>query len=127
MMKSQRSQKDSHTQALRPQDILAEWLASVSLLHLNYRQINGYVNQYEEQRLAQKNLTKQVGQCPVGDLVRLLIRIEEELEKLLVEMDHLEELESLNNYKKLIEHTVTLDQLNQSANGLLHLAALPPS
>ncbi|GAB3952138.1 hypothetical protein GCM10028805_33540 [Spirosoma harenae] len=51
-----------------------------------------------------------------------------ELEKLLLEMDlenPMEQSGARQYFKKLVAHTIRLDQLNNQAQAMIHLASLP--
>ncbi|GAB4018641.1 hypothetical protein [Spirosoma koreense] len=71
-----------------------------------------------------------IGQCPVDQLITLLTRMQEELEKLLLDIEKEEPIDSLDSdesCQKLLIHTQILEDLNQQAKAMLHLTALPAS
>lgn len=117
-------------EATRPESILAGWLKAVTNFHSSYHQLITCINQrMNEPELTLKNRVC-IGQCPVNVLVELISLMRKELEKLNQDIDHPAQFNQLTvaeNYKKLLNHTRVLNQLNQQAKNRLYLVGLPSS
>lgn len=113
-----------------PKPILANWLEAAANFHLSYTQLITHV----KQRIAKQDLRtahkRHIGQCPVGQLLMMVIRMRRELEKLTQDMDQggcLQKLPTRKKYNKLATHTLRLNHLNYQAKLRLDLDRLSMS
>lgn len=125
---------DTHQSAnedgFNKENVVADWLEAIANLYAYYEQLEAWVNKAVMQQDIHQDPSHFMGQCPVHQLVSLVIRMETELETLLQDMDHLAQVESApskQHYQKLIAHTLRLSQLNQQARTKLYLVSLPAS
>ncbi|MVM28412.1 hypothetical protein GO755_00100 [Spirosoma sp. HMF4905] len=110
--------------------IVTDWLVAISDLYDYYEQLESWVNKAVIKQDKPQDSTHFMGQCPVHQLVSLVIRMEAELEILIQDMDQLAQVEpspSKQHCQKLIAHTLRLTQLNQQAQTKLYLVSLPAS
>ncbi|WP_020603063.1 hypothetical protein [Spirosoma spitsbergense] len=126
MSKSYSSETD------KPERILADWAAAIADFHTYHQQVVTCISQIGiEHDLGRENIKSVfIGQCPVSLLVKLVATMQEELEKLLQDMDQLVNpgpSGMSQNYEKLAAHTHVLHQLNQEAQKGLHLVNLSNS
>jgi hypothetical protein len=111
----------------RPEDILAKWAVAVSAFHRNYNQLIGHVNTISLHQQLGVSTAKYIGQCPIDQLLKLLMNMEKELKKFTTQADRMTLRPTRKNFEKLLTHTESLNQLNQQAEQLLQLIALPAS
>ncbi|GAB4050817.1 hypothetical protein [Spirosoma litoris] len=131
-MPTQQPEDDASSfDGLSPKRILLEWTEAITNLYTNYQELSGYI----EQAIGQKSHPEEdtityIGQCPLSQLVTLVTTMQTELEKLLQEVskkDTSAKLSPQKHYKRLMEHTLLLDHLNQQARSRLHLLSLSTS
>lgn len=113
-----------------PEYILIGWLEATTNFHLCYNQLITNVSQ----RVADQDLRKgsriDTSQCPIGQLLTMVTRMQRELKKLAQDMDQEDRLTKLSarkNYEKLATHTLRLNQLNYQAQLRLDLSRLSTS
>ncbi|GAB4026367.1 hypothetical protein [Spirosoma gilvum] len=108
--------------------VLMNWLLVVADLHSNHNRLVKHLKAYDAQQKSSEKSRTWIGQCPIGQLITLLNAIQQELEKLLVDIDLCDEPDSnphKGHYLKLVSHTRMIKSLNQEANTMLKLAGLP--
>ncbi|GAB3726389.1 hypothetical protein [Spirosoma lituiforme] len=106
--------------------VLANWFEAVSTFYNHYNQLRPYIAQVGINNVPSINS----GQCPVGQLRRLLSRMHRELDMLVQDMDQIDAPESnctRQQCKKLVNHTRVLTQLNQRAQTMCLLINLSAS
>lgn len=110
--------------------VLANWFEAVSTFYNHYNQLQPYAAQSSARKGSNAVLPVHSGQCPVGQLRRLLGRMHRELEMLVQDMDQIDNPESScmrQQCKKLTNHTRILTQLNQRAQTMCLLINLSAS
>ncbi|MFD2934092.1 hypothetical protein [Spirosoma flavum] len=119
----------SNKDEFKPEKVVADWLEAISKLYTYYGQMYTYINKEVVQQ-EQMRYDPYRDQCPVNQLVTLAITVRSELEKLHQDMDQLTKLKQPiieKNYKKLADHTIIINQLNQHAQIRLHLVSVSAS
>lgn len=116
-MKCQRSKptRKHLSTALKRETVLANWMEAIVTFEQYYNDLDCYVSTDHQ--------SGHPGQCPMGGLIPMLVRMQEELEDLVLDLDNADQ----TILQKIVDHTVTLTQLNHRAQTLLHLARLPAS
>ncbi|MVM35343.1 hypothetical protein GO755_35300 [Spirosoma sp. HMF4905] len=116
---------------INSRQIVIDWTEAVTDLYKNYRELSTYIYQSSNQNSqCNDDNNTYIGQCPVSQLIALVTTMQVELEKLLRDVskeDNSRRSASLRHYKKLIDHTLRLDHLNQQAQSRLHLLSLSTS
>lgn len=103
------------------EQVVASWGEAISVFYAHYEQLTDYLNKEIAERRSNK-IHKNIGRCPVGELIGLINTMREELVRLTQDIDN---LHHQSNYKKLIMHTGVLNHLNEQAEDMLRLASLP--
>ncbi len=112
--------QQSPTQA----QVVANWVEAAFKLHENYKSLITCLNENKAEKEWDSKKPQFIGQCPTEQLVRLLLTMQTELEKLLLDMDSVDSSslpDYKKNYKKLASHTMILNRLNQQAQTRLLL------
>jgi len=121
---------DSSDDAHRPEKVLANWLKATSDFYTLYQRLATLVNQQDQQFRVDHTGTPYLGQCPVDSLLNLILIMQAELEKLICEMDQLDEFRLTNanqHFSHFVRHTHRLNQLNRRARIRLDLASASSS
>ena len=103
--------------------VLADWLQATTTFYIYYNQLSPYVNQKEVNHINSN-------QCPVDQLKTLIHRMQNELKKLLCDLESVGTLNSHQGkqmYRKLATHTRVLNRLNQQAKVMTLLTTLTAS
>ncbi len=120
----------SSNQDLLFKTVLTSWMASVTLLLQNYTQLTNLVNNYYLEMPFLIDHSTGIGQCPIRELQELISLFERELEALLADITNTTyqgQAAHPEGYKKLVDHTQRLDQLNRQAQIRLQVANQPAS
>ena len=110
--------------------MLANWLKATSDFYTLYQRLATLINQQGRQFRVDHTGMLYLGQCPVDSLLNLILIMQAELEKLVCEMDQLDEFKQTNSsqhFRSLIQHTRRLNQLNRKARIRLDLASASSS
>lgn len=110
--------------------VLANWFEAVSTFYNHYNQLKPYADQLNTRKGSNTIQPVNSGQCPVGQLGKLLGQMHRELERLVQDMDQVENPGSnciRQQCKKLLDHTSILTQLNQRAQTMCLLINLSAS
>ena len=130
-MKNQLPDKDSvNENGYSPEQILTNWLEATANFNLGYHRLIAYVRQSIAEHDFRTVNKKYIGQCPLGQLLMMVIRMRRELEKLthdLEQEDRFTKLSAKKNYKRLATHTLRLNRLNYQAQLRLNLGRLSTS
>ncbi|WP_155297353.1 hypothetical protein [Spirosoma aerolatum] len=108
--------------------VLMNWLLVTADFHSNYNRLVKYLNAHSAQQKPPEHGKLYAGQCPIGPLISLVNTMQQELERLVTDIDQYHQPDSANHneyYTKLADHTRTIRALNKQANTLLQLATLP--
>ncbi len=106
--------------------ILANWMKAIGDFHMYHSALVTFIGKQKESCQSPKEDSLYIGQCPKESLLTLVLVMQGELENLLCDMnqlDWLSQLTSRQHYKKLAEHTLTLNTLNNKAQLRLQLIA----
>lgn len=107
--------------------VLADWMKAIADFHHNHNELVMIINnQKEKSSQVSKEVSLYIGQCPTESLLTLVLVMQRELENLLCDMNQLKwlsQLTSRQHYKKLVDHTRTLNLLNDKAKIRLLLIA----
>lgn len=114
--------------------ILEDWLDASANFYVYYNQLIACIGQSTNTVSSDQQPTF-IGQCPLDQLVSIVIAMQAELEVLVKEMKQLDKKEgkgrnsssTAKKQSKLANHTRRLNELNQQANTRLWLAGLSPS
>lgn len=121
---------DSSNDTHEPEKVLANWLKATSDFYTLYQRLATLVNNQDRQFRVDHTGTTYLGQCPVDSLLNLILIMQAELEKLVCEMEQLDEFRQTNSsqhFSYLIQHTRRLNQLNRKARIRLDLASASSS
>ncbi|GAB3805440.1 hypothetical protein GCM10028819_38690 [Spirosoma humi] len=116
---------DSSNDAHGPEKVLENWLKATSDFYTFYQRLMDLINQQDQQVQVDHTGISYLGQCPVGSLLTLVLTMQAELEKLVYEMDQLDEFSETNanqHLSRFVSHTSRLNRLNRKARILLNLA-----
>ncbi|MVM37060.1 hypothetical protein GO730_04275 [Spirosoma sp. HMF3257] len=123
-----RLQKKYTSTNLSAESVLTNWIKATSDLYINYRKIMTAVNRPETESLRQEK--QYIGQCPRVLLMELAITMQQELERLLLDMEKIDTFTpstSKQTIKRLFDHTNALNELNDQAQIRLDLVTHSPS
>ncbi|GAB3688751.1 hypothetical protein GCM10027592_04180 [Spirosoma flavus] len=123
-MEGQRKGDEETDLNLKLKEVLINWSAAATELYRQYNQISLYLDSIHQ---APRHETNWIGQCHVPQLMSLQITMRSELEKLLLDLDQIDNQSVINRLEQLDNHTQSLRQLNQQAHRLLELALLSAS
>lgn len=121
---------DSSDDGHGPEKVLANWLNATSDFYTLYQRLVALVNQLDRQFQVDQAGTPYLGQCPVDSLLNLVLTMQAELEKLVCEMDQLDEFRQMNasqHFSHFDRHTRRLNRLNRRARIRLDLASASSS
>ncbi|GAB3806382.1 hypothetical protein GCM10028819_41650 [Spirosoma humi] len=111
--------------------ILTEWAEATARLHENYNKLLACISPNKPEQTVSAAATRSfVGQCPVDVLITLLVTMQKQMERLVIDMESVScPNKSLptENYKKLAEHTRIINKLNQQAQTKLLLTTSLPA
>ncbi|MBD2705138.1 hypothetical protein IC229_31235 [Spirosoma sp. BT702] len=107
---------------LKLKKILINWSVAATDFFHQYNQISLYLDSIHHTPRHEMNW---IGQYHVPQLISLQATMRNELERLLLDIDQIDQQSIANRYEQLANHTRILRQLNQQANMLLELALLP--
>lgn len=128
--KAQRSNKQSIDQSTYT-TIFTNWLEAASAFYSHYNQLRPYAAQISEEPGLRAVQSVHRGQCPAGQLRKLLGRMHQELEMLVQDMDQVDTPDNSGaawqQCRKLTNHTRVLTRLNQRAQTMSLLINLPAS
>lgn len=127
--KTHRSNKQSIDQSTYT-TIFTNWFEAASTFYNHYNQLRPYAAQISAESGPNAVPAVNRGQCPAGQLRKLLGRMHQELEMLVQDMDQAETPDSGSTWqqcRKLTNHTRILTQLNQRAQTMSLLINLPAS
>jgi hypothetical protein len=113
-----------------PEHVLTVWLEAATNFHQCYNQLIATVSQRVAEHDSRKGDKIDTGQCPIGQLLTMITRMQWELKKLARDMDQgdgLMKLSARENYEKLATHTLRLNQLIYQAQLRLDLSSLSTS
>lgn len=110
-----------------PQNVLTNWLIAVYKFQYNYAQLSHCLNGADGQQQQASPSVMWVGQCPVSQVIELLMTMQIQLKELSLDADQFDPVMSSQDDQKLLRHTLILEQLNQQAQTLLQLAVLKAS
>lgn len=104
--------------------IVADWVEAVSTFNANHGRLTKCLTKGLAHSIGSKE-HRYIGQCPVGQLVILINKLQDELVRLSQDVDTISHLpKDRKNYKKLARHTNVLNQLNRQAHHALVLSTL---
>ncbi|GAB3804840.1 hypothetical protein GCM10028819_36980 [Spirosoma humi] len=127
--KTHRSNKQSIDQSTYT-TILTNWFEAASAFYNHYNQLRPYAAQISEEPGLNAVYHINPGQCPIGQLRKLLGRMHQELEMLVQDMDQADMPDSGSTWqqcRKLTNHTRVLTRLNQRAQTMSLLINQPAS
>ncbi|GAB3769425.1 hypothetical protein GCM10028818_05470 [Spirosoma horti] len=110
--------------------VLTKWFEAASTFYNHYNQLRPYAALVSSEQGLKTTAFVNQSQCPVGQLRRLLGRMHQELELLVQDMDQVDSPDlgcTQQQCRKLVNHTRILTQLNQRAQTMSLLIALPAS
>jgi hypothetical protein len=105
--------------------ILFDWVNAAFELQENHNKLTNCFLENQSKISSHSRQASYIGQCPSGQLTILIKRMEQELKRLLDDLDTLNPSPlpaSPSKFKKLAAHTLALNKLNQQAQTRLLLA-----
>ncbi|UFH56306.1 hypothetical protein [Spirosoma sp. KNUC1025] len=129
-MKAQLSKNTNSPKDQIPADTLAKWLSAVADFKQRYKQVIGLLDIHNHNQNISLTNVECIGQCPISQVTGLLNKMQEELEKLLMDLSQASQMDRLvrkNKYKKLAAHTQAIEELNHEAENVFLLASLSAS
>lgn len=113
-----------------PEQVVTEWTEAVTNLYKHYQELSTYIHQATDPNHLPEVGAIYVGQCPINQLVTLVDAMKATLDELFLDVsqgDKAQKQTTKEQYRKLVHHTLLMNQLNNQAQSRLHLLSLSTS